>query len=56
MTAKHDTHETELLERILERVESIDKNVEDILSQVEDRFGDFMYRGYNGLHHDDGYH
>jgi hypothetical protein len=46
MTAQHYTHrETiDLLERILERVESIDKNVEDMLDHVADGFGDFTYR------------
>lgn len=49
MTAHNYTQrETiDLLERILERVESIDKNVEDIRDHIEDRSGGFIYRnGY----------
>ncbi|HOW71095.1 MAG TPA: hypothetical protein PKY77_10880 [Phycisphaerae bacterium] len=39
----------DLLERILDRVESIDKNVEDLLDHTDGRFGDFTYRnGYDG--------
>jgi hypothetical protein len=51
MTAQYNLQrETiDLLERILERVESIDKNVEDLRDDLGDRFGDFTYRhSYNG--------
>lgn len=49
MTAhNHTQRETiALLERILDRVESIDKNVEDIRDQVQD--------GFDGLTYHDGY-
>lgn len=50
MTAQHDNRRetVDLLERILERVESIDKNVEDIRDRIEDRSGGFTYRnGYD---------
>ena len=58
MKAQYNTlRETiDLLERILERVESIDKNVEDLLDKVGDRFGDFTCRnGYDEPDHENGY-
>ncbi len=58
MTAQYNTQRetTDLLERILERVESIDKNVEDLLDTVGDRFGDFTYRnGYDEQDHEEAY-
>jgi uncharacterized protein (UPF0335 family) len=56
MTAhNHTQRETiDLLERILERVESIDKNVEDIRDQVQDGFDGLTYRdGYDDQTDDD---
>jgi hypothetical protein len=46
MTSKHNLQRetTDLLERILEHVESIDKTVEDLRDGFGDRFGDFVYR------------
>lgn len=54
-TRKPTQRETiDLLERILERVESIDKNVEDIRDQVQDGFDGLTYRdGYDDKADDD---
>ena len=47
MTATHESQtENGLLERILARVESIDKNVEEILDQLSDHFADARYDGW----------
>ena len=57
MTAPHEyqRESIDLLERILERVETIDRNVEDLLDQVGNRLGDFTVRGYGEQDHDSGY-
>jgi len=41
----------DLLENILTTVESIDKNVEEVLDQLSDYFADVRYAGW----HDDRY-
>ena len=56
MTAHNYTQrETiDLLERILERVESIDKNVEDMRDRIADHDGGFVYHnGYDDQDDDD---
>ena len=55
MTAhNYQSESIDLLERILERVETIDRNVDDLLDQVTSRFGDFALRGaYDERGHDD---
>lgn len=58
MTAhKYQPQETiDLLERILEQVESIDRNVEGIRDRLDDDWGSLPYRdGYEPNDDDHGY-
>ena len=58
MTAQYDNRRetVDLLERILERVESIDKNVEDLLDRIGGSYGDFLDRtGYDEQDRDEAY-
>ena len=54
MTARqYRPHETiDLLERILERVESIDENVDRLVGGIDARLGDFLYRDEYDDHDD----
>ena len=49
MTAQGNTQPGtgKLLESILDRVESIDKNVEDILERISDHYDDLKYASWN---------
>ena len=48
MTAEETQKPETFLERILETVESIDKNVEDILERISDHCDDFKYASWYG--------
>ena len=58
MTTQYDSgRETvDLLEQILDRVESIDKNVEDLLDRIGGSYSEFLDRdAYDEKDHDEAY-